>query len=1017
MIQCRFFLCFYFVHHGFAASIKGTRGAVHVHIAPIDSINGSQKAEVKQSLIPPVLQRVSPRNATANLSHVGPVKPASLLAGGENMTSWKSSRAWRVACDSHIKMHPDKISCPSNCPYIRAEPTRVCEFKCVPASACNSDNPLASYANPRSKRCESCKVAGCHRCGDSRKHCAECQEGFYMKNGKCFSKNWMYYSFAFVIIGCLVVFVVYYIIAVALRPVVNDVALKAGLQFRELSATRDVARDRRYSLWTDLTKKDINGGGVLLHFRWQRAVLYWAVFATVLFMIAGFLYWERLGVFHKPNSRKGYDACEKNVRLVEMELGNMEVVYFFCVLILYLVTFLGSLCFAVSQHRVYRESDLNEATIRDFALVASGFPRLPGTEKVEEDHLNFIKSSPQFEGLDVVGVSVCWDYRDKQDEVEEQVKREFDIASAEQSTDYAADLQKCESARDDESKKRSCIDPQLKCVDGLLGIGGMPCASSGDAEEPELEDIKEMIEGIESSGCCYITMGNTVDHAKALANLKKQPLVYKREDEEHEIQVDSTECEPTTVLWKGYGTVGWKFKLSILFGCFAVFVCVLILDIFFYAPYVIYILSFSDVPGMSQGGFVSGLLLGLLITICNMIIFNIIGLVADKCGWTNADSKDCFYCVKYTIVVFFNTCLDLGTVLILAQGYSVDEAMKAEVAADSTMSSKAIAESPNMQKALYVQLVAYIFPSCTLLPYLLEPLGTALLPFLMGKWLVGSRPEVTVQEAEQCLQNPPHDLSRYGDIIVNVMLCCITMVFTYCDLWKLYLYMIISLLVIYVWDQLRVLRYTTRTIFASCTMDDAAMYMMAMPCGVLLTALVFKAYGASHQGFLEDLRRQLKGDIGLAPDRYNIFMWMGGAFITHLVVHWLMIKFVVIPYAERGSEEDSQDFKYADSNAQTAANFFNTNPINCIRSKYVYKQEPPCIFFRKGKEHLIKKNEEAGIYFEGKVHVDEKETTDDGEDDDGELKEEVSQKELMKRKLEKGKKKMTTRFKKFADGV
>merc|ERR1719169_63828 len=102
---------------------------------------------------------------------------------------------------------------------------------------------------------------------------------------------------------------------------------------------------------------------------------------------------------------------------------------------------------------------------------------------------------------------------------------------------------------------------------------------------------------------------------------------------------------------------------------------------------------------MSQGGIVSGFLLGMLIVVCNNIIYMLIGKVADKCGWTDSDSKDCFYCVKYTLAVFFNTILDLGTVLILAQGYSVDMAMQMQVANDSTMSPKAIAESPDVQRA------------------------------------------------------------------------------------------------------------------------------------------------------------------------------------------------------------------------------------------------------------------------------------------------------------------------------
>jgi len=429
-----------------------------------------------------------------------------------------------------------------------------------------------------------------------------------------------------------------------------------------------------------------------------------------------------------------------------------------------------------------------------------------------------------------------------------------------------------------------------------------------------------------------------------------------------------------SVIWKGYGTEPFKFVMTILAGCFVVMIGVLILDLFFYAPYVSYIMSYSNVAGMSQGSIVSGLLLGLLIVVCNQIIYQFIGVVAERCGWTNSDSKDCFYCVKYTLAVFFNTCLDLGTVLILAQGYSVDVAMQMQVANDSTMSPKAIAESPDVQRALYVQLVKYIFPSCTLLPFLIEPFGTTFLPLFIGKALVRSRPEVTVQDAEGCLQNPPYDLSRYGDILVNMMLCCATMAFTYQDLWMLPFFMIISLVVIYSWDHLRVLRFTAKTVFSTPKMDNAVMYMMSMPSGIIAMCLVFRAYGASDDGFLEDLRKQFKGEISMSLDRFTIFFYLAVTFLAHVIIYSILLKFVALPIADKRNEEKqaeqetSKQFEglYSEIGRKRPATYFNTNPVNCLRSKYVYEYDPPCIFFRAGKEHLIQKNEELGIYFETK---------------------------------------------------
>merc|ERR1719359_1922327 len=174
-----------------------------------------------------------------------------------------------------------------------------------------------------------------------------------------------------------------------------------------------------------------------------------------------------------------------------------------------------------------------------------------------------------------------------------------------------------------------------------------------------------MLEEIETSPFVFVIFGNTRDQAEACKRCSAEPLVYDRGGNKYDITITETEAEPLSVIWKGYGTDPFKFMMSLVVGCLVVFVCVLILDAFFYTPYVMYILAYSNVAGMSQGGVMSGLLLGMLITVCNQCIYLIIGAVADFCGWTNSDAKQTFYCVKYTFAVLFNTLIDLSTVLIL----------------------------------------------------------------------------------------------------------------------------------------------------------------------------------------------------------------------------------------------------------------------------------------------------------------------------------------------------------------
>mmetsp|Transcript_30859 Transcript_30859/g.66535 ORF Transcript_30859/g.66535 Transcript_30859/m.66535 type:complete len:252 (+) Transcript_30859:2439-3194(+) len=54
---------------------------------------------------------------------------------------------------------------------------------------------------------------------------------------------------------------------------------------------------------------------------------------------------------------------------------------------------------------------------------------------------------------------------------------------------------------------------------------------------------------------------------------------------------------------------------------------------------------------------------------------------------------------------------------------------------------------------------------------------------------------------------------------------------------------------------------------------------------------------------------------------------------------------------------------YQDCSKRIACSWFSANPVYCLRSQYIYKHSPPCLFCIPGKEHLIEVNEDIGLYF------------------------------------------------------
>merc|ERR1712014_294213 len=84
--------------------------------------------------------------------------------------------------------------------------------------------------------------------------------------------------------------------------------------------------------------------------------------------------------------------------------------------------------------------------------------------------------------------------------------------------------------------------------------------------------------------------------------------------------------------------------------------------------------------------------------------------------------------------------------------------------------------------------------------------------------------------------------------------------------------------------------------------------------------------------------------------------------LAHLSIHWGFIYFAV-PRLGRAEHLPTAE-RYEEVASKVPANFFNSNPIHCLRSAYVHRHTPPCVPYRLGKEHLQRRNTSIGLYFE-----------------------------------------------------
>merc|ERR1719453_148247 len=84
--------------------------------------------------------------------------------------------------------------------------------------------------------------------------------------------------------------------------------------------------------------------------------------------------------------------------------------------------------------------------------------------------------------------------------------------------------------------------------------------------------------------------------------------------------------------------------------------------------------------------------------------------------------------------------------------------------------------------------------------------------------------------------------------------------------------------------------------------------------------------------------------------------------MLHIVVHLTLLEFIV-KGAGASIERINASATYAETASITPATHFSTNPVHCLRSKYIFGDDPPQSIYTIGKEHLMRANPKIGSYY------------------------------------------------------
>jgi len=354
----------------------------------------------------------------------------------------------------------------------------------------------------------------------------------------------------------------------------------------------------------------------------------------------------------------------------------------------------------------------------------------------------------------------------------------------------------------------------------------------------------------------------------------------------------------------------------------------------------------------------------------NQIIYFLCDFVATKICFRIEDDRQAFYVVTYTVACVLAVALDLSLVAYSSYHIMVNLGVHTDSGTliEALEKWEEIFESYAMQKKLGQMLYDYCWPATFLVPFLVEPFGTITAPWLVQKWILRSKPGIRGYAAAKSMAFfTPMDLSRYGDLLLNVTLAAMIVFVPPGFLFGTFITMALSHVFIIGFDHIKVLRYVTGFCYASDKVDNMAQLMLSIPLGILLAGFVFKTNCQPGWPCVQG---------------YTLMLRCSLAFLGHIAVHVLIFQFLVPRLAK--VDHESAPVPYQAYAKHTACSWFTANPVHCLRSKYIYEESKPCIKYQRGMEKHMVVNPRLGLYYDGAKQTADTTNEGKGKDTTGE---------------------------------
>jgi len=691
------------------------------------------------------------------------------------------------------------------------------------------------------------------------------------------------------------------------RPCVNQAGIDYAVKGRERAMLLN-NDGQAYPLGTNLLTNNVAGVGTMCLFRFQFALLVWAL--TLLGLWLGFTLFvskDLLILGNKPAiSPMILCAVVRWGRQRQLELLWVKVAW---LAIAYVFSFGCAIAYAIQQTKLVHDADADRTTMCDFVALVDGLPRTKGTEQVE----SLIKEKvAQATGEEVVGVSVAWDYEAHSHAIGEAVESNLCPETDLDPGHHAA-------------PQRSFDSPISNKILSLWHVHLHSDEGHGHGHADSSGEMKDLLMNMESCPVAFVVFRSEAGRDRAIDAVADSGV----EINGAKCSLEAGSAEPREILWENLHVTAAERTMKVVKGALIVLGACAMWTVLLYLPYASYMASFTYARGDEPGPFSEGIFIGLVVG-SQIGLFVASSLAAKKAQYRYESDVQNMYTLYYNSALILNLALDI--VLQAYLSYIQMVGVGAHTAGGKLLGEltrfQEIFESYPMQKSVGRLLFKYCWPCTFFVPFLAEPFVAQWLPQHIGRLLIGADSRIKGLNAVKCLELGEMEQGRYADVIFNVILLTFIPFIAPAYMHMTFIALIISHTYLYCYDQVKVLRYVVSFDCSSPDVHTLGMKLFSIPLSIIAGALVFKA-------------NQLSGgeDLGGGVLKDNVLLaTIVGAMVLHVVLHLSLLRCVANKFAE-GVDRSESTATYEETAKLFPATYFSVNPVHCLRSKYGINQK------------------------------------------------------------------------------